>query len=375
MNLEVVLVHYHTPELLHAAVISTLQDMARSGLTGRVTVVDNGSNENDKEILSSLPVRYLNPGVNLGYAGAINLALDFTNADVAIVMNSDLELFPGCIENLVRAIASGASAAGPRFYWDRDARIMLPPTEPRGWFDEFARRASTLSPQIQESVRKRWRTHARRHWMATRSIESFALSGAMIAMSGQAWRVIGPFDDSYKLYFEENDWLARLERAGGRAVYVPSAQVLHYYNQSAVKSPRAREWFNQSARRYEKRHYKKWQRLILDSVPKQRPTVDEDDSAPSATIDDINAMMRDFIDGKVHAIELSPSPSRFPATASFLSPGESWSLPHEMNEYLSSGKYHITSLDAAGDELFSQSFNLLTGEAAMKRSESCQKVN
>ena len=44
---------------------------------------------------------------------------------------------------------------------------------------------------------------------------------------------VGGFDERFRLYFEENDFLRRLGRAKRRILYVPAARCRHLYNQSA----------------------------------------------------------------------------------------------------------------------------------------------
>jgi len=39
------------------------------------------------------------------------------------------------------------------------------------------------------------------------------LSGALLAFRRDTWNIVGPMDDRYHLYFEEDDWLCRIARA------------------------------------------------------------------------------------------------------------------------------------------------------------------
>ena len=251
MRVGVVLVHYHTPELARSAV-EALDD---SDLDLEVLIVDNGNTTEGRRLLAGLEgVRLLDPGRNLGYAGAFNLgASELRGADALVVMNPDVRVLPGCLEMLVAELEDGAGVTGPRFWWDRPGGFQLPPTERRSRRESLRR---FLAPRLgAERARRSWRRHARRHWLAKEPVPSLELSGALLAISAEAWRHVGAFDDGYTLYFEETDWLERARRAGIDGLYVPAAEALHAYAQSTAKEPQAAAWFEASHRRFRQRHY------------------------------------------------------------------------------------------------------------------------
>jgi GT2 family glycosyltransferase len=71
MHLAIVIVHYHTAELAAEAVATLVPEIAAAGLepSPEILLVDNGSDPTERKILESLPVRRIDPGENLGYAG------------------------------------------------------------------------------------------------------------------------------------------------------------------------------------------------------------------------------------------------------------------------------------------------------------------
>jgi GT2 family glycosyltransferase len=314
-DVAVVLVHYHTPALA-AEAIAALRADDRHGLRIECVIVDNGSDAAGAETLRALAtsasaanrhggdsdrlpaeasllvparnragvgrssvdvagavaaadrnpgyasggnfdVTVLTAGRNLGYAGGVNFGVASTRAPIVIAMNADVVVRPGCLAALRGELlggSGGCGAAGPRFSWDRAGRLLLPPTERRDFTSEALARLSARGEGWARAARRRWRGHARRHWEARESIDSYALSGALLAFRRDVWDAIGPFDDGYRLYFEETDWLARLAARGWRGRYVPAAQAVHHYNRSARDEPEARAWFTASARRFEEKH-------------------------------------------------------------------------------------------------------------------------
>ncbi|MBV8200259.1 MAG: glycosyltransferase, partial [Acidobacteria bacterium] len=247
-SLAVVLVHYHTPRLAAAAVGALQRDLASgpgaaAGLDVEWLLVDNGSDAAGRELLASLPLRLLEPGRNLGYAGGVNLGVASSRAELVLLMNPDVLVLPGCAAALVDCLRAGAAAAGPRFFWDSGRRLLLPPAERRGRGSELlAVLAASRGGGWAERARRRSRRHCRRHWLAAAPLPSHSLSGSLLAVRRAAWERVGGFDEGFRLYFEETDWLLRLRRAGLPARFVPAAEAVHLYGRSAALEPRAAEW-------------------------------------------------------------------------------------------------------------------------------------
>ncbi|HEX5759170.1 MAG TPA: glycosyltransferase, partial [Thermoanaerobaculia bacterium] len=137
MHLAVVLVHYHAPELARDAVAALRADLAGSGVDTEWLLVDNGSDAAGRAALAGLGVERLDPGENLGYAGGVNLGAARSRGEALLLMNPDVLVLPGCVPALLARLRDGAAIAGPRFFWDRGRRLLLPPAEARRRQDEL----------------------------------------------------------------------------------------------------------------------------------------------------------------------------------------------------------------------------------------------
>ena len=352
-SLALVFVHYHVPELLVRAVQAARDDLARSGLEAEIIVIDNGSREADAALLQGLPVAYIKAPSNLGYAGGINRGVSRTRASRLLFLNADVEVRPGCIETLCEVLEGGAAVAGPLFYWDENCTIMLPPTEQRMRRHALLPILARAGVSGAAAIRRQWRRHARRHWEADGPVRSFTLSGALLAVRRDAWERIGPFDEGFKLYFEETDWLHRCRSAGLPGYFVPGAAAVHRYNQSAVQQPLAADWFAESSDRFERRHYGAWfvalKRHLLRGYPPLPVEMLPDSSSPPGI--DVG-LLRSRAHGRLW-MEISPTPSGIPAAAS--QPGESapsrWQLPDDVWCRLAPGTYLVQAVDGCGREL------------------------
>ena len=407
MRVGFVFVHYHTPELAWRAVASAARELtaaAGDGVSGRIVVVDNGSDAAGAAVLAGTGAEVLRPPANLGYAGGVDAGAErLPEADVLVLANPDIELLPGALAALLAALARGAAVAGPRFFWDHGRRLHLPPTEPRDAWSEALGLLAPRSPAWAARARRRWRRHARRHWRAAGEIDSVHLSGALLAVTRAAWQRVGPFDTGFRLYFEETDWLTRLDRAGLAARYVPAAEAVHAFARSAAGEPRAAEWFRQSAVRYAAKHHGRPRRAVMAALARgtARRGGTADGAGPAATAEggvprpDAAAeeptrpggapprIPRQEEEGgrapfpapgargggdlsqlpseRPLWVELSPRPEGFPAAGETLVAGAaSWSLPAEVRAGLA-GTWWARVVDEGGRELLCRPLAVASG--------------
>ncbi len=355
-SLAVVLVHYHTPRLAAAAIGALQRDLgagkgAAAGLEVEWLLVDNGSDPAGRELLAGLPVRLLEPGRNLGYAGGVNLGVASSRAELVLLMNPDVLVLPGCAASLVACLREGAAAAGPRFYWDSGRRLLLPPAEARDRRGELLTSlAAARDAGWAARARRRSRRHCRRHWQATAPLPSYALSGSLLAVTRAAWERIGGFDEGFQLYFEETDWLLRLRRAGLPARFVPAAEAVHLYGRSAAMEPRAAEWFEGSARRFRRRHYGAWFVWGLERLARGGRRAAAAPLLPDLPSEglDLDRYPRPLW------VEISPNPAGFPAAAERIAEGPAgrrWQPPAEIAERLAAGAWWIWLSDERGRDL------------------------
>ena len=345
--IDVVIVHYHAAAAVRHAVAALFEDARQSGLPLQVFVADNGSTPDERALLQSLPVTYLATGTNAGYAGALNATFPHTRAPVIVVMNEDVLVLPGCLATLHGALQSGGAVAGPEFYWDRDRTMLLPCTEERTRRNELVRLAANRSPAALARARSAWRHHARRHWRSEAPLATSSLSGAMLAFRRETWEAAGPFDEGFHLYFEENDWLLRVEYAGLRPLYVPAAKAIHLHDPGNGQSPQRRQWEAESFVRFGHRHYGDhfMRRLLLAScrernVPSWRAAAE----VPLHVAKDAAEPLW---------LEVTPSPFGFPAATMRLTrrPAGEWPLPRVRGLEHLRGTLYLQLVDDDGREL------------------------
>jgi N-acetylglucosaminyl-diphospho-decaprenol L-rhamnosyltransferase len=253
-----VFVSYRSGPLAARAVASFRAEAARGGRTCETIVVVNSGDAEEARTLSALADRVVVPGANLGYAGGLNAGVAVSRGELLFLANPDL----GFLEGSVDALANGAGeaglvVAGPALFWDDAATLHLPAAEEPSPA-ELVRRVLALDPARSARV---FRREARRALFCERvaregrTAEVTALSGALMATTRAAFDRVGPFDEAYRLYYEENDWQRRLRSAGGRVLLAGNARVVHRFAQSARREPRSQAWFQESEARYFETHF------------------------------------------------------------------------------------------------------------------------
>lgn len=255
----IIWVHYHTPDLLRES-IEAAHPLRKDA---DFIVVDNGglgSLDVDAEVIRS---RH-----NLGYAAGINLGVAASRAERILVMNPDVLVRPGCLEKLFDSLQH-YSIVGPSLYLDRDLTFRMPPSDRRDFVPALIAELGRRRAAWTRYARRQWRKHASRYWQCGAEFcSSYSLSGAIMGFKRKTYDMIGPWDEGFRLYFEETDWLRRARSLGVTSAHVPSAFATHLYARSSRHQPQAATWFTESKRRFEDKHYRAWQRLLLRAAAK-----------------------------------------------------------------------------------------------------------
>ena len=256
-----VVVNYESGPLLTSCVRSLLADPSAG--EPELVVVDNGSRDGSVAMLTrELPtVRVLESGTNLGYAGGANRGVAATHAPIVAVLNSDVEVTPGCAAALVARLDSEAdlAAVGPVIRnpdgsqypsartdpspLDAVGHALLGVTRPSNRFTRRYRQLD-VDPALPRDV----------DW----------LSGAAVWLRRSALQSVGGWDEHYFMYMEEVDLCRRLRRLGWRVAYEPGGAVMHVQAVSTDRHPyRMIVRHHRSAYRYAAKRWHGVRRLLL----------------------------------------------------------------------------------------------------------------
>ncbi len=255
--LGVVTVTYSPGETLAGLLDSLPAATSRSVL---VVVSDNGSTDGSLELAEQRPnVTVLRNAENLGYGRAVNagMALLPAEADPVLIVNPDVVLDPGSLDELLAALARhpDAGAVGPLI------------TTPAGDLYPSARELPSVATGVGHALfgwcwpTNPWTRSYRLDHAAPSERVAGWLSGSCLLIRREAFDAVGGFDPAYFMYFEDVDLGDRLGQAGWSNVYVPSATAMHIGGHSASRHrPAMTRAHHDSAYRYLAGRYPKpWQ--------------------------------------------------------------------------------------------------------------------
>jgi GT2 family glycosyltransferase len=237
MSRSLLVVNYRTAALAHEAIRTA---RAASNEPLQVVVVDNSVDAREAEALRDAADVLIVAETNLGYGAAINRGRRACDGDVIIVTNPDVRFGESSIDRLVEG---GADVAGPALFWDDAHEWLLPPADVHTTADRLEHAVATRVRSMQHRRDARRIRERIAFWSLTSPARVRAISGAVMAIRTRALDDAGGFDERFRLYFEETDFLRRVR---GEIAYVPTAKCRHLYNQSAGRSDEAATLYAES---------------------------------------------------------------------------------------------------------------------------------
>ena len=235
-----------------------LDALNRTGLfeSGAVLVIDNASTDGTSEIVRRHGVKIIDSGNNIGFAAAANLGFQTLHTDFVLLLNPDVEVTTG-IEHLVAVCErTGAAACGGQLT-DAAGRPQ------RGFQVRRFPNSLTLAFECAginrvfpgNSVNRRYRCF---DFDPAEEREAEQPAGAFLLIRSSAWAAIGGFDEQfYPCWFEDVDFLLRLNRRGFRILYSPLAVGKHTGGHSVATlgwDPRQLYWYS-NLLRFSAKHY------------------------------------------------------------------------------------------------------------------------
>lgn len=340
-----ILVNYNTA----AYSLDAVAALQAQDLSLEIIVVDNASRIEERERLRavSADVRVIWSDTNLGYGGAINRALEVTQAPVVGFLNADTRPLVGAVKVLLGVLEQDArvGAAGPRAWCDDRRTFLLPPIRLPTLGGFFVQELGALLPGLGLA---RSRLLARWVWRVgygDRVRFLPMLSGAFIFARREVLEKIGGFDPGFPLYFEDADWCRRVRCAGYRLAYVPAAEVVHYFDQSARQvSPQAELWRAQSLRHYVWKYYGTCGTVLLDWLSRMARLRPARLPGNIADLGILTVPPRMTLPRGTDALQLAYHWLFFDAVLGLVERAE-WEFPRETWDRLRPGRYFLRALD------------------------------
>ncbi|WP_245410882.1 glycosyltransferase [Microvirga flavescens] len=249
--ISIVIVTYNS-----ARVLAGLLDSLPAGLAGiddaEVVVVDNDSADRSVEIARAHPIRprIISTGRNAGYAAGINAATATIAPDRSVlILNPDIRLQPGAARTLLEPLNDpSVGVTAPRILNEDGSTAFSLRREPSvltGWSEALLGGLAIrmgLSEVISDPA------------LYAKGGPVEWVTGAALAVSPQARRIVGDWDESFFLYSEEVDYLRKVRDSGFFVLAVPSAEMMHIGG-DYLDNPRLSALLAHNRIRYFRRHH------------------------------------------------------------------------------------------------------------------------
>lgn len=206
--------------------IESLQK-SESSAQNEIVVVDNASsNDAAKYIRANYPdVTLFSLEKNLGYAGALNVGIRYAlekNTDFVFALNNDTVIPPGCIERLTKRMVDR-----------QDIGILAPKvlyySRPDILFSLGAKSYRWLPVPIEYGLRKQ--DNQRFNTL----MEFDYVTGCAMLIRAGLFEKIGLFDESYFMYYEDDDFCRRTRDADFRVACDGTVKIYHKASLSSKK--------------------------------------------------------------------------------------------------------------------------------------------
>lgn len=231
MGMDLGIVSWNTRDELRRALAS----IRRHGGGRGAVVVDHASSDGSADMVErEFPEVRLIRAENRGFAAGANRLLSATAPEDLLLLNADVELTPGAVDRLERALADHprTAAVGPRLVYEGGA-----PQHSAYRFPSLG-----LAAWVNSGL---WRLRSPR-WQAEQLLETSPqparpgpvdwVIGAAVAVRRAAVEAVGGLEERYFMYAEDLEWCHRAARAGWDIRYEPAAVVVHLGNRSGVQA-------------------------------------------------------------------------------------------------------------------------------------------
>jgi len=234
-EISVIIVSFNTRAMTLRA-IETLYEHA-GDLQLQVIVWDNASEDGSPDaIAEAFPeVSVHRCPDNLGFAAANNRAAEYATGDWLLLLNSDTEVLPGAIQNLLafaRAHPEAGIVGGRTLFADGSLNATSCFNKMTVWsLLCYATLISRLFPQSPVFNPER---SVSQKMDAVRQVD--IVTGCFFLLKTSLWRELGGFNLRYFMYAEESDMCLRAAKLGYRPMITPRATIIHHGGASAVSS-------------------------------------------------------------------------------------------------------------------------------------------
>ena len=265
-DLTVIIVSYNCRDYLNQCLHSVAD--SRPGCSYKVIVVDNNSEDGTVAFVeSNFPnVQLLCNKGNVGFARANNQALQKNESRYAMLLNPDTLVREGAFDAIVNFLDEHMDvwALGPAIFNGDGSPQRTGVRFPSNWNllveSVFLDRLFPHS-KVFGAHRELYKDYSK-----PRAVDF--VQGSCLVVRKEVIAKIGLLDERFFMYFEETDWCYRIKQAGGKVMFLPFAEVVHFGGDMVGHFDERRlKHYHQSLLKFYRQNYSSlglfWLKMIL----------------------------------------------------------------------------------------------------------------
>lgn len=235
------------------------------GFSYEVFVVDNASKDGTVAMVENeFPsVHLIVNNFNAGFAKANNQAIRLSQGRYVLLLNPDMRVFLGTLEDIVRFMDDPVSArvgvAGCHLVSEKGETVPHVRRFPR-FFDQLVimLKVPHLFPRVLDS-------YMMPNFDYKKEARADSIRGSFFMIRREVLNKIGMLDEGFFIWFEEVDFCKRAIEAGFEVAYTPVVRAVDYVGQSfkQVRLYPKQKMVTRSMLCYFKKHHPWWQYRIL----------------------------------------------------------------------------------------------------------------
>lgn len=270
MKLSILIVNYNVGKKLIKCLESLYVKNTKTEF--EIIVVENGTEDLKAKLKDKFPkVKYIKSKQNLGYGGGNNLAAKNAKGDYLFILNPDTLVLDNAVDNLLKFISNNKKTGivSPLLV-DKDLKPFK--TQSR---KELTPLRSVLSFSFLRKIFSRqsiYNDPTLEKWDYKSPLEVDAIPGAAFLIPKKLFDKLHGFDESFFLYFEENDLSKRVKNLGYHLYIIPTSKVLHEVGQSTKQIDNKIKVFEKSRFLFLKKHYGLLKAILAETIIRSNST-------------------------------------------------------------------------------------------------------
>lgn len=231
--LSIVITHHQTPALLKLCLKSIKENIGQ--IEHEIIIADSQAESEAQDLIrEKFPsIRFVSFLKNVGYAKIVNKGIKLSQGEYLLILNADIVVLKKSIERLIEFIQNHprVGLVGPQLLT----------------FNNLIQNSCFCFPDIGAIIARRtflgklnWGKKKINHFLMKE--EDFSspkkvdwLQGSAMLVRKEAVKKVGLLDERFFMYLEDADWCRRFWQNGYEVVYLPAAQMAHYYYRTSKK--------------------------------------------------------------------------------------------------------------------------------------------